>query len=116
MRERYGLSVACAQTLNRLSEVTLDMPPSSTTTMQVTASAANMSGPDGLLAAAAVLDAPPHVTVEGPADPPRGAGSGGDETPWYLRRDVQAEVAADHAVLRGLGVYSGSLVEVCLNA
>ena len=59
-----------------------------------------------------MLDAPPHVTVVGPADPPRRARSGDDGTPWYLRRDVQAEVAADHAVLRGLGVYSGSLVEV----
>jgi len=60
-----------------------------------------------------VLDAPPHVTVEGPADPPPRAGSSDDQTPWYLRRDVQAEIAADHAVLRALGLYSGSLVEVC---
>ena len=31
--------------------------------------------------------------------------------PWYLRRDVQCEVAAPLAVLRRLGVYSGSFVE-----
>ena len=61
-----------------------------------------------------MLDGPPRVTVEGPADspPPPRAGSGHGTPPWHLRRDVQAEVAADHAVLRALGLYSGSLIEV----
>ena len=78
----------------------------------VTFPGAGCAGSDGLLVAAAVLDAPPRVTVEGPVDPPHVSLDGG---PWYLRRDVQAEVGADHAVLRALGSYSGSLVEVvCL--
>ena len=71
---------------------------------------ADTPGSNGLLLAVAVLDAPPRVAVEAPADPPLTAGPNND--PWYLRRDVQSEVGADHAVLRALGLYSGSLVEV----
>ena len=69
------------------------------------------AGPEGVLVAATVLDSPPRVAVEGPADPPAAAGS--EANPWYLRRDVQAEVGASHAVLRALGAYSGSLIEAC---
>ena len=60
-----------------------------------------------------MLDAPPRVAVEAPAAVPSRAGVDDDDRPWYLRRDVQAEVGAGPAVLRELGLYSGSLVEVC---
>jgi hypothetical protein len=78
--------------------------------MHATSSHVPPAGVEGLLVAASLLDSPPRVTIEGPVDsplPPAGPHGG----PWYLRRDVQAEVGASHAVLRALGVYSGSLVE-----
>lgn len=38
--------------------------------------------------------------------------SGGGGLPWYLQRDVQCEAAAPYEVLRELGLYSGSFVQV----
>ena len=64
-----------------------------------------------MLVAALVLDSPPRVAIEGPVDPPPPAAGPEGSSLWYLRRDVQAEVGASHAVLRALGAFSGSLVE-----